>query len=61
VSNPSQNDFRATANPRLLNPNADDAVCSPRTGEAISVTVRFRVRRSTSRKLVAALLGNRDL
>jgi hypothetical protein len=52
--------FRATANPRLPNLDADGAVNPPQTGEAISLTLRFRLRPSTSRKPVAAPLGNRS-
>jgi hypothetical protein len=36
------------------------AVDSPQTGEAESLTLRYRLRRSTSRKPVAALLGIRS-
>ena len=52
--------FRATANPRSASLGAGSAVDSPQIGEADSLTLRFRLRRSTSRKPVAALLGNRS-
>jgi hypothetical protein len=39
--------------------DAGSAVDSPQIGEADSLTLRFRLRQSTSRKPVAALLGNR--
>ena len=45
--------------PLLAGLNAGDAVNPPQTGEATSLTLRFRLRLSTSRKPGAALLGNR--
>ena len=46
--------------PLLANLDAGNAVNSPQIGEANSLTLRFRLRRSTSRKPVVALLGNRS-
>ena len=46
--------------PPLADLGAGNAVDSPQTGEADSLTLRFRLRRSTSRKPVAALLGIRS-
>jgi hypothetical protein len=46
--------------PPLACLRAGNAVDSPQAGEANSLTLRFRLRRSTSRKPVAALLGIRS-
>jgi hypothetical protein len=46
--------------PPLAGLDAGNAVDSPQIGEADSLTLRFRLRQGTSRKPVAALLGNRS-
>jgi len=53
--------FQGDRRPPLTRPDAGDAVDSPQIGEAIYLTLRFRLRRGTSRKPVAALLSNCSL
>ena len=52
--------FQGDRQPPLAHLDAGNAVDSPQNGEAHSLTLHFRLRRSTSRKPVAALLGNRS-
>jgi len=51
--------FQGDRQPPLACLDAGNAVNAPQTSEAISLTLRFRLRSSTSRKPVAALQGNR--